>query len=191
MDEKAFFKINGLITINQFFAFCNQQFDYGWISQSGGKFYGTNDAKSYWLQSPKELLDSRLGICWDMTELYRCFFQLMTNLNGETYYLYYDDNQGCPSHSIFVFYSNHKVYWFEPRLESLTFDYSGIHEYRNIKELLTDFKNKLIKYLQIEGKIPINYQEDDIHIYQYERPRYHINGYEMRQHIDHSKKINI
>ena len=56
---------------------------------------------------------------------------------------------------------------------------------------LTDFKNKLIKYLQIEGKIPANYQDDDIHIYQYERPKYHINGYEMRQHIDHSKKINI
>lgn len=51
-------------------------FEYGWVDKNGNKHYGVNDAQSYNLQSPNELLKSHIGICWDMAELYRCFLKI-------------------------------------------------------------------------------------------------------------------
>ena len=124
-DKDWFIKL-GLTTINEFFEYMQNQFKYGWIDKDGNKHDGVNDARTYSLQSPSELLNSHLGICWDMTELYRSFFENMTDLKYETYYLFYDDNKGCPSHSILVFYNNDKVYWFEPMFTDDNCYYSSI-----------------------------------------------------------------
>lgn len=187
MNYKMIFIENGLTNINNFFTYMQNNFEYGWIDQNGNKHYGINDAQSYSLQSPRELLKSHLGICWDMTELYRCFFENMTSLKCETYYLFYDDNKGCPSHSILVFYDNDKVYWFEPMFSF----YSGIHEYDSINRLLKDFKKIFVKNAIISRLIPIEYNPSNIQIYKYTQPQKHINGYEMRNHINNSEIINI
>lgn len=110
-------------------------------------------------------MNNKLAICWDQTELYRDYFENMTNLKYETYYLLYEDEKGCPSHTILVYYNNNKVYWFEPM-----------------------FQNKACYY---SGMIPKNYDEKNILIYQYNKPKYHINGYEMREHINNSKLIKL
>ncbi len=188
--DKDYLKKIGLTTINKFFAYCQNEFQYGWIDQSGNKHSGVNDAKTYSLQAPLELLKNHLGICWDMTELYRYWFNLMTNLKIETYYIFYDDNKGCPSHSILVFYNYDKVYWFEPMFTDNNCYYSGIHEYNNISELLNDFKNIFIKYSLQNKTINSNYDINKFYLYKYMKPKYHINGYEMRQHIDNSALIN-
>ncbi len=67
--------------------------------------------------------------------------------------------------------------------------YNGIHEYNNINDLLNDFKNIQIRNAIINKMIPKNYNDDKILIYKYDKPKYHINGYEMRNHIDNSKLI--
>ena len=157
MDYKMIFIEVGLTNINKFFIYVQNEFEYGWIDQSGNKHYGMNDAWSYSLQAPDELLKSHLGICWDMTELYRCFFENMTSLKCETYYLFYDDGRGCPSHSILVFYDNDKVYWFEPMFNDKNCFYSGIHEYNSISKLLEDFKIIFVKNAVIHGFIPSDY----------------------------------
>ena len=148
-----------------------------------------NDRKLYCLQSPIELLESHLGICSDMTELYRCFFENMTSLKYETYYLFYDDSKGCPSHSILVFFDKNKVYWFEAMFQEKDFYYSGIHEYSSLKELLEDFKNIFIQRGLSLGIIPADFNSNNIQIYRYEKPQEHINGFEMRNHINHSENI--
>ena len=191
MDYKMIFTENNLINIDKFFTYMQNKFEYGWLDKDGNKHYGINDAQSYSLQSPSELLKSHLGICWDMTELYRCFFENMTSLKYETYYLFYDDNKGCPSHSILVFYDNNKVYWFEPMFNNKNCFYSGIHEYDNIIKLLEDFKNIFTKNAVINGLIPFDYNLSNIQIYKYNTPQEHINGYEMRNHINNSEVINI
>ncbi len=56
----------------------------------------------------------------------------MTNLKYETYYLLYEDGEGCPSHTILVYYNNNKVYWFEPMFQNKDCYYSGIHECNNL-----------------------------------------------------------
>ena len=191
MDYKIIFEKMGLTSIKTFFDYMQNNFEYGWIDKNRQKHYGVNDAKSYRLQEPNELLESHLGICWDMAELYRCFFENMTSLKYETYYLFYDDNKGCPSHSILVYYDNNKIYWFEPMFNDKTCFYSGIHEYDNIRELLKDFVNVFVKASLSKGFIPFDYNPADIKIYKYSKPKKHINGYEMRNHVDNSEAINI
>lgn len=191
MDYKNIFIKNGLISIEEFFYYMQNKFEYGWIDKDGNKHYGVNDAKTYRLQTPEELLTSHIGICWDMTELYRCFFESMTSFRYETYYLFYDDNKGCPSHSILVYYDNNKVYWFEPMFNDKECFYSGIHEYNNITELLRDFRNVFIRYSLSKGIIPNDYIFNNIKIYKYQKPRKHINGYEVREHINNSELIIV
>jgi hypothetical protein len=178
-------------TIEKFFLYCQKEFDYGWIDQEGKSHEGVNDGATYSLQSPKELMNSKLGICWDRTELYRDYFKNMTNLKYETYYLLYEDGAGCPSHTILIYYNNNKVYWFEPMFDSIDCYYSGIHEYNNRNDLLNDFKITWIKDAIISGIIPKNYKEENIFIYRYSKPKYHINGYEMREHINNSNLIKL
>lgn len=191
MDYKKIFNEKGLTNINNFFNYMQNNFKYSWIDQDGNRHYELMDAKNYSLQSPNELLKSHLDICWDMTELYRCFFENMTSLKYETYYLFYEDNKGCPCHTILVFYDNNKVYWFEPMFNDKTCFYSGIHEYENINELLEDFKNIFIKNALIKGLISKDYNISNINIYKFSAPKNHINGYEMRNHINNSEFINI
>lgn len=176
-------------TISEFFGFCHNEIEFGWIDQKGTRHESINDGKTYYLQSPEELMISRLGICWDRAELYRDYFKSMTNLKYETYFLFYDDGQGCPSHSILVFYKDNKVYWFEPMFQNKVYNYSGIREYDSITDLLNDFKNKWIEIAILNQFIPEDYNEDKLFIYRYDTPEYHINGYAMKDHIDDSELI--
>ena len=152
-------------TIEEFFEYCKKEFNYGWIDKEGKRHEGVNDGGAYSLQSPKELTNSKLGICWDRTELYRDYFENMTDLKYETYYLLYEDGKGCPSHTILVYYNNNKVYWFEPMFQNKDCYYSGIHEYSNLNDLLNDFKAIWIKEAIISGMIPKNYDDKNIFIY--------------------------
>lgn len=190
MDYIKLFKENNLDTIEKFFTLMQSNFLYGWMDQSFHFHSEVNDAFTYSLQTPFELFTSKVGNCWDMVEIYRCFFQNMTNLRFETYYLFYDDGRGCPSHSILVYYNHDKVYWFEPMLNDEIFYFSGIHEYDDLRSLFYDFKAKFIQYALINHLIISNYDCDKFYLYRYEQPSYHINGCEMRNHIDHSVLID-
>ena len=189
MKYKNIFIDNNLVIVDNFFNFMQNEFEYGWIDINGNKHYGVNDAQSYCLQSPTELLNSRVGICSDTTELYRCFFENMASFKYETYYLFYDGDEGCPSYSILIFYNNDKVYWLEPMFNDKKCFYSGIHEYNNITKLLEDFKTIFIKYSIINKLIPIDYNSSNIQIYKYDNPSEHIIGYQMREHINSSQII--
>ncbi len=191
MDYKNIFIENNLTDINKFFKYMNEEFEYGWMDQNGKKHSGINDPKSYSLQAPEELMNTHYGICWDITELCRCFFENMTSLNFETYYLLYDDNDGCPCHTILVFYDNNKVYWFEPMFNDTPVYYSGIHEYNNITDLFNDFKCHFTKKSVINGLIPANYNSNNIRIYKYDKPPIHINGFQMGDHINNSELITL
>ena len=142
--------------LETFYKYCKNEIKYGWMDQNVGRHTGINDGKTYSLQSPEELMTSKLGICWDRTELYRDYFDKNTDLKYETYYLFYEDYKGCPSHSILVYYKNNKVYWFEPEFLNNEYDYSGIHEYNTLNELLVDFKKKWLNLAIINEWIPKN-----------------------------------
>lgn len=189
INYKTIFKEKNITNLNNLFEYIQNEIKYGWIDQDKKHHSGINSAATYLLQSPEETLKNQIGICWDITELCRCFFENMTTLKYETYYLFYDDNKGCPSHSILVFYDNDKVYWFEPMFNSKECYHSGIHEFDNIKDLLEYFEKVFIKNAIFQNWILENYDKHKINIYKYKEPKYHINGYEMRNHVNHSEKI--
>lgn len=191
MDYKQYFIENKIDNVELFFKYTRDCFDYGWMDQNYKFHKGVNDGENYCLQGPEELIKSNIGICWDMTELYRCWFELMTQYKYETYYIFYDDNKGCPSHSILVFYRDNFVFWFEPMFNDNDFNYSGIHQYFNILELLKDVESVFIKNVVLKNTIPKKYDNSKIYLYKYEQPKFHINGYEMRHHIDNSQLIKL
>ena len=114
-----------------------EQIQYGWVDKSH-KIHKTvnNDfSESYRLQSPKEVIKSGFGVCWDQVELERYYFK-GNNLNIKTYFLVYYDNDKCPSHTFLTFEKDGKYYWFEHSYKK----YRGIHEYNSKKELLIDVR---------------------------------------------------
>lgn len=68
MDYKKYFKDHNLISIDDFFDYMRCEFKYGWADKNKVIHKGVNDANSYSLQTPMELINSKTGICWDITE---------------------------------------------------------------------------------------------------------------------------
>lgn len=158
--------------------------EYGFLDNSLNDIFKDKDveqvfSKIYYLMSPEELLTKKKGICWDQVELERKLFT-DKNIKNETYFIYIDNHAGLPSHTFLVFYKNNKVYWFEHSW----YDEKGIHEYDTLNELLTDVKVKFLNSRKEE--IGPN---DEIHLYEYKKPKYHINCEEFYQHIFTQKKI--
>ena len=189
LEEMEFIKYN-INNIDEFFEFCNSKIEYGWIDENGQRHYGTNYGGKNCLQSPEKLLDTKLGICWDVTELSREYFTV-NGYKNETYFIYYDDGQDYPSHSILVFYKDDGVYWFEPMFKDKIYYYSGIHRYKNTQELLQDFKKRFIENALIKKFIPEDYDINRIYIYKFNKPDYGIQAKEYYDSCCSGEKIII
>lgn len=140
--------------------------NYGWIDKSG-KVRGTGDDEDetdfyneYRLQAPYQLVKSKVGVCWDQTELERqWFFGLhMPNpdpdprVNGKprlvpffVLYLELEDGENNPSHTTLIYKhpgdgsgNDSEVYWFE----HAWYDHRGIHKYDDLKSCLNDIYDK-------------------------------------------------
>lgn len=95
--------------------------EYGWIDRAGNK-NGTgesDDTSKMWaeykLQSPLQLIRSKVGVCWDQCELERVWFQ-RHKYPFTIVYLEIDDDEAKPSHSFLVYKEpgeSSEVYWFE------------------------------------------------------------------------------
>ena len=158
--------------------------EYGFLDKSLNDIFKDKDVeqafcKVYYLMSPEELLAKKKGVCWDQVELERKLFT-DKNLKNETYFIYIDNHNSLPSHTFLVFYKNSKVYWFEHSW----YDEKGIHEYDTLNELLTDVKVKFLNSRKEEIE-----PSAAIHLYEYKKPKYHINCEEFYQYIFTQKKI--
>ena len=151
--------------------------NYGWIDKNHNKHINDYEtfASDYILQSPEEVIQSSLGVCWDQVELERYYFK--DNIN--TYFIVNYDNNENPTHTFLTYQKDNKYYWFEHSFEL----YRGIHEYNSLNELLLDVKNKFISFNKID--------EDNISIYEYTKPSYGITCEEFYQHATSGKEINI
>ena len=113
------YKISNISTINRVFKIMNR-IDYGYIDKDGKirkeiieeEFYN-----KWYLQSPDELLESKIGVCWDQVELER---ELLKDYSTFTIYIEFENGK---SHSFLIFRLDDKVYWFENSYMS----YRGIH----------------------------------------------------------------
>ena len=146
---------------------------YGWIDKKGNKYIddSISDAEfsnTYLLQTPKEIIKNKIGVCYDQVELERFYFK-GNDWNIATYFLGSSTNRKVPTHTFLTFEKNSKYYWFEHAFEK----FRGIHEYSTLTELLLDVKNKFENtYLN----------NCHINLYQYNKPKYHI---DEAMFIDH------
>lgn len=152
---------------------------YGWIDKNKIKHFEVDDlfSDNYCLQSPQELLASKLGVCWDQVELERYFFKTR---DIQSYFICFYNNEGCPSHTFLVIKENNLYYWFEHSW----YNYKGIHKYKTLKALLSDVKDKFIKDNNLE-----NSNLDNLTIREYSKPKYNLSVQEFYAHCEKGELI--
>ncbi len=155
--------------------------EYGWVDVSGKKHNSSDEdfSDNYRLQSPTEIINSRVGVCWDQVELERFYFN---DWKIQTYFIIHYDENKCPTHTFLTYEKNQKYYWFEHSWAK----FRGIYEYETKKDLLRDVKNKFIKF-----ELNNHFGEDNLFVYEYEKPQYHINVEEFYRHCESGKIIKI
>lgn len=127
-------------------SFMENNIHYGFVGKNNKKIYAYDDErvdadflKEYYLQSPKELLDSGYGVCWDSAEFERQWFS-EHGYNNKVFFMMFAKEEGTdlPTHTFLVFNQDDKWQWFEHSFG----DYRGIHEYDNLEDLIEDVKRK-------------------------------------------------
>ena len=162
--------------------------EYGFKDENGENIINTNPqkwddefSKFYYLQTPEELLESKCGVCWDQVELERYYFK-GNDWNIKTYFIVHYDNDKCPTHTFLTFEKGNKYYWFEHSWEK----FRGIHEYATLKDLLLDVRDKFIKY-----ELNDVCEKNNLCIYNYKKPKYHINVLEFFKHCESGINISL
>jgi hypothetical protein len=156
---------------------------YGWVDKSNQKHYVVDNTYSnnYKLQSPEEVTVNKLGVCWDQVELERALFS-DNGLAVKTYFIVHYDNDKCPTHTFLTYKNNNNIYWFEHSW----FKYKGIHEYKSLKELLVDVRNKFIVD-QLDG----NFNQNNLCVFEYLKPKYGISATDFCKHCENGENIDV
>ena len=146
------------------------QTEYGWLDSDGQKHYKLEMEKyqeKYILQTPEEVEKNKIGICWDQVELERYYLERM-GIKCESYIIYYAGKRKDRVHTFLTYNKDNYTYWFEHAWKN----HKGIHKYKNNEEILAD-----VKRIFIDEKINNNYEEKRLHIYNYAKPKPHVNHY--------------
>lgn len=160
-----------------------QNIEYGWMDKDNNKHFivDAQYSKNYRLQSPKEIIKNKVGVCWDQVELQRYYFKA-NDWNVKTYFICYYDNDKCPTHTFLTYEMGKQVYWFEHSWGK----YRGIHQYNSLKELLKDVQEKFIV-----TELQNNYNENNLLLREYGKPNYHLSTLEFYKHCENSIPINL
>jgi hypothetical protein len=128
------------------------QIQYGWVDKDGQKHTEMSGFSSdYRLQSPDELLKSKLGVCWDQVELERKLFADL-GIKATPFFLVYYDNDKCPTHTFVLLTIGDKTIWYEHAWEK----YAGWHEFNTFMEALRDIKDKFVEQEKLGNYNPMN-----------------------------------
>lgn len=156
---------------------------YGWVDFNNQKHFEVDETFSnmYKLQAPKDVINSKVGVCWDQVELERHYFE-KTIYSFNTYFIVHYDNDKCPTHTFLVYEENNKYYWFEHAWQK----YQGIHEYNSLNDLLIDVKNKFI-ITELNNK----YNEKNLVLRKYEVPKPGLSVIDFYKHCEKGQIIVI
>lgn len=137
----------------------------GYRDKEGNKYLGyrKNFKNEFYLQSPKQLLESQIGTCFDQVELER---EIATRLEIDyrTYYICYPNDKYDISHTFLIYKDHKKYYW----VENAWLEYRGLHSYDSKEALLNDVVKKFISTIE-------NGELKRVKLFVYDKPRYGIN----------------
>lgn len=86
---------------------------YGYVDKDNNKHLDsfTNPDEKYLLQYPNQLVESKIGICFDIVELYRSYLT-KKKIECESYYLEYNDGNTLETHA-FIIQKRKNNLWYE------------------------------------------------------------------------------
>ena len=142
---------------------------YGYLDINGNIHYVIDKdfGSLYKLQSPRETLNNKVGVCWYQVELERYYLERM-GIKCESYIIYYAGKRKDRVHTFLTYNKDNYTYWFEHAWKN----HKGIHKYKNNEEILAD-----VKRIFIDEELNNNYEEKRLHIYNYAKPKPHVNHY--------------
>lgn len=161
---------------------------YGYLGKNKLHTYQEQDFNDVWydeymLSTPQEVIENKIGNCWDQTELERIWFikhnykvktiYVMVNLPYENIY---------PTHSYLIYQDKDNSWnWFE----NSDFNNRGIYKKTTLEEIILF---QLTKYKEFLKTFNIKDEElEKIIIKVYEKPDYHITAEEYIKHVINSK----
>lgn len=153
----------------------------GYRDKEDNKYIGfdANFKETFYLQSPKQLLESKIGSCFDQVELER---ELISKLDVDcrTYFISYPDDDYDMSHAFLIYKDSKKYYW----VENAWMKYKGLHVYDSKEDLFDDVLDKFVK------TIP-NGDFKKVKLYLYERPRFGISYSKFVNNCMSNRSIKI
>lgn len=141
----------------------NKDIKYGWKDKSGKFHFKINDddyIRKFQMQTCDELVESRIGMCWETAELSRKHLQ-ENGINCKVYFFVIPYVKFF-CHSVVVFKNDNYYYWLENSFKK----YKGIRKYDSLDSL---FKFVLDHFNEITGTDTYNIKQ--IKIYEYEKPK--------------------
>ncbi len=155
----------------------------GWMDIDKNVYINTEKGfkKKYVLSSPEDVLEQKVGTCYDQVELERSLFRNL-NLKFNTYFMVYYDAKKLVTHTFLVYEENEKFYWLEHALEQS----KGIHEFLSLYDLLTEVKEKFKKYKKLKV-----IDEDYLCIYKYKKPKFQIGLKDFYKHCEDGENVLI
>ena len=158
------------------------QIEYGWVDKSETRHTDMGHfSEQYMLQTPDQLLESRLGVCWDQVELQRKLFD-DSGVATRSFFIVHYDGGKCPTHTFTIFEHDGKTFWYEHAWEI----WRGLHEYANFKAAISDIREKFIENM-LDGK----YDPQNLVIYEYDAPMKNLSCLEFYKHCEKGKQIHF
>ena len=185
--------LNLIQTPDELLKYMNQNIVYGFVGKNGKKYTDMfskewNDWYSQcFVQNGEEVLESKIGTCWDQVELERLWFET----NGyivHTFFMWFEVNRenNYPTHTFLIYESNNKYYWFENAFESER----GIHEFDSLDEAIKCVKSKQIKYTKNNFPNLSIGDMESLAVYEYSKPANNIGVDKYLNHVTSTKYVS-
>lgn len=153
----------------------------GFRDKNGNLYSGFNSLfkEIFYLQNPRQLLESNVGSCFDQVELIRDLVTKM-NVDCRTYFITYPDDKVDYSHVFLIYKDSKKYYW----IENAWLKYKGLHMYDNKEDLFDDVLQKFVDTIP-DGDFK------KVKMYMYEKPRFGINYVKFLSHCINGRSIKV
>ena len=139
------------------------------------------------VQSGEEVLESKIGTCWDQVELERLWFE-KNRYTIHTFFMWFEVNKenSYPTHTFLIYENDNKYYWFENSFEAER----GIHEFDSLDDAIECVKSKQIKYTK--NNFPDSSLDDmkSLTVYEYSKPANHLGVDDYLNHVTSTKYAN-
>ena len=182
--------LNNIKTPAELLNYMSKNITYGFVGKNGKKYYDMfseewNDWYSQcFVQSGEEVLESKIGTCWDQVELERLWFE-KNGYTIHTFFMWFEVNKenSYPTHTFLIYENDNKYYWFENSFEAER----GIHEFDSLDDAIECVKSKQIKYTKNNFSDSSLDDMKSLTVYEYSKPANHLGVDDYLNHVTSTK----